>query len=163
MRNATVEDLTPIRALLKEFNTEVPGILEDGVDISFSFAQRYVAGALPGVVLYEPEQAVLIWGDANVKAFSALGKFANGYGLFVRPAFRGAGLAATLIKEAIDQLRGLDFHSIVVSYDVGNEASRLMLERAEFEPVQVTTRLRLRKADRVDIVFNVLSERERRA
>tara|TARA_Y100000310_G_scaffold225116_1_gene227123 strand:- start:2590 stop:3114 length:525 start_codon:yes stop_codon:yes gene_type:complete len=87
--------------------------------------RAYVAREMEGVVLFgASENAVLLWGDVgNVFPWeTTIGKFAMGWGTYVRPDYRRQGWARALRDEAMVKMYDMGFDTVIGTAVSGNEA-----------------------------------------
>lgn len=86
--------------------------------------------------------AAIFWASAPLP-LDYRRRTANGYGTYVRPEFRRAGLATKLRKAAAARLRALGFEAVVGQVERSNEPGREATRRAGFQTFALLERLML--------------------
>ncbi len=135
IRQATADDLPLVRDLWDEFGSEIHDAPWRDPDHDDDFARIEKALADGGVLLAD---------DDGIAVVSTIGsKTAELDFLHVRPHARGKGLAAELMREAVDVVlkRGLEMLELRVL--ASNTDARAVYQRWGFEPVELVVAARL--------------------
>jgi GNAT superfamily N-acetyltransferase len=135
IRQATADDLPLVRDLWDEFGSEIHDAPWRDPDHDDDFARIEKALADGGVLLAD---------DDGIAVVSTIGsKTAELDLLHVRPHARGKGLAAELMREAVDLVlkRGLEMLELRVL--ASNTDARAVYQRWGFEPVELVVAARL--------------------
>ena len=135
IRQATADDLPLVRDLWDEFGSEIHDAPWRDPDHDDDFARIEKALADGGVLLAD---------DDGIAVVSTIGsKTAELDLLHVRPHARGKGLAAELMREAVDVVlkRGLEMLELRVL--ASNTDARAVYQRWGFEPVELVVAARL--------------------
>jgi GNAT superfamily N-acetyltransferase len=85
----------------------------------------YTSGELEGVCLFgASKNAVLLWGEmgSELPWDSTMGKWAMGWGTYIRPAYRRQGVARLLRDEAMKYLYEMGIETVIGTSVSGNVA-----------------------------------------
>jgi GNAT superfamily N-acetyltransferase len=129
IRKATADDLPLVRDLWDEFGGEIQDAPWRDPDHDDDFARIEKALADGGVLLADED---------GIAVVSTIGSKTGELDLLhVRPHARGKGLAAELMREAVDLLRGRGLEMLELHVLASNADARAVYERWGFEPVEL--------------------------
>ena len=144
VRKATMRDIGLWRKLWTQMMEEqhkagspvLPN--EHNLKVMEAIFEAYVAGDLEGVVLLVSDVGVIMYGDmANPQQLAYGDKVAYGWGQYVSPNLRGAGVLDKLAEEAFKQLTVMGFDVMLgntMEQDPhGHEAFARVVEQNELE------------------------------
>jgi GNAT superfamily N-acetyltransferase len=106
----------------------------------------YTTGRRAGTVVFGANgNAVLMWGETGTELpwDHNLGRWAMGWGTYVRPEHRRKGWAKLMRLSASEYLRKRGFTSVLGGPIPGNKAGMASLSEMGFAPYQETLTLRL--------------------
>jgi ribosomal protein S18 acetylase RimI-like enzyme len=129
IRIATADDLPLVRALWDEFNAEILDApwRDPDEDDDFEHVERALR-----------EGGVVLAGEDGIAAVYAKGsRGAELYFLHVRPHARRKGLAAALVREAVNVARERALEVMELTVLASNADARAVYERWGFEPVEL--------------------------
>lgn len=130
-RVATGEDRDLYLTFVREHVAEVGADPKVVRDIHKPLFDSFVHGE-NGVIVLMDDIGCLAWGSMEDRVNTA-----RGYGMYIRPAYRGQGYARRMIKLAFEELKHLGFRKVVVTPDAENERSIRMLRSVGFQAKQV--------------------------
>ena len=129
IRQATADDLPLVRDLWDEFGSEIRDAPWRDPDHDDDLARIEKALADGGVLLADED---------GIAAVSTIGsRTAELDFLHVRPHARGKGLAAELMREAVDLVRDRGLEMLELHVLASNTDARAVYERWGFEPVEL--------------------------
>ncbi len=135
IRQATADDLPLVRELWDEFGGEIQDAPWRDPDHDDDFARIEKALADGGVLLADED---------GIAVVSTIGsKTAELDFLHVRPRARGKGLAAELMREAVDLVRERGLEMLELHVLASNSDARAVYERWGFQPVELVVAARL--------------------
>jgi ribosomal protein S18 acetylase RimI-like enzyme len=135
IRQATADDLPLVRDLWDEFGSEIPDApwRDPDHDDDFGRIEKALAGG--GVLLADEDGIAVV---STIGSRTAELDF-----LHVRPRARGKGLAAELMREAVDLVRERGLEMLELHVLASNTDARAVYERWGFEPVELVVAARL--------------------
>lgn len=146
IRAATAEDRSQFEVLWAEFlrdaNKAGADVIPNLRNLStmMNFFDLYVSGGLDGVVLIsigaigQPTGVTMSGEPQRPQAFdSEFGRIANGWGTYVREAYRGEGVSRLLREEMCDRCRELGFDVVFGFIAFSNEASMESCKKMDIE------------------------------
>lgn len=135
IRQATADDLPLVRDLWDEFGSEIPDAPWRDPDHDDDLGRIEKALADGGVLLADED---------GIAVVSTMGSRAAELDfLHVRPHARGKGLAAELMREAVDLARERGLEMLELRVLASNTDARAVYERWGFEPVELVVAARL--------------------
>jgi ribosomal protein S18 acetylase RimI-like enzyme len=135
IRQATADDLPLVRDLWDEFGSEIPDAPWRDPDHDDDFGRIEKALADGGVLLADEDGIAVV---STIGSRTAELDF-----LHVRPRARGKGLAAELMREAVDLVRERGLEMLELHVLASNTDARAVYERWGFEPVELVVAARL--------------------
>lgn len=135
IRQATADDLPLVRDLWDEFGSEIPDAPWRDLDHDDDFGRIEKALADGGVLLADEDGIAVV---STIGSRTAELDF-----LHVRPQARGKGLAAELMREAVDLVRERGLEMLELHVLASNTDARAVYERWGFEPVELVVAARL--------------------
>lgn len=135
IRQATADDLPLVRDLWDEFGSEIPDAPWRDPDHDDDFGRIEKALADGGVLLADEDGIAVV---STIGSRTAELDF-----LHVRPHARGKGLAAELMREAVDLVRERGLEMLELHVLASNTDARAVYERWGFEPVELVVAARL--------------------
>lgn len=135
IRQATADDLPLVRDLWDEFGSEIPDAPWRDPDHDDDFGRIEKALADGGVLLADEDGIAVV---STIGSRTAELDF-----LHVRPQARGKGLAAELMREAVDLVRERGLEMLELHVLASNTDARAVYERWGFEPVELVVAARL--------------------
>lgn len=145
VRAASLADGDLFEELWKEFVTQQRTVGGDvlptkkTMDFYRSVFDSYTLGLSQGIVVIGAlDNAVLLWGQpqGELPWDHTLGKWAMGWGTYVRSDFQRQGWGTLMRSAAVEVLRGMDFDSILGGPWPQNEAGLLTWLKFGAEPYQ---------------------------
>jgi GNAT superfamily N-acetyltransferase len=130
IRQATADDLPLVRELWLEFEAEIPDAewRDSDSDEDVAALDRKVR-----------EEIVLLADDVGLAIARKHGTRVGYIDiLYVRTQARGTGIAAALVREAVERLRALGLDTVELDVLASNAGARAVYERWGFEPVELT-------------------------
>jgi GNAT superfamily N-acetyltransferase len=140
IRAATEADLPLAHELWREFGAEIPDApwRDSDQDEELEEIDRLVAN---GVALLADEDGLAFGGMTGTRV-------AELRGLYVRPAARGAGVAAELAREFVRLMREAGAEVVEVGVLAANDGARAAYERWGFTPVELTLAVPVEELER---------------
>jgi ribosomal protein S18 acetylase RimI-like enzyme len=135
IRQATADDLPLVRDLWDEFGSEIPDAPWRDPDHDDDFGRIEKVLADGGVLLADEDGIAVV---STIGSRTAELDF-----LHVRPRARGKGLAAELMREAVDLVRERGLEMLELHVLASNTDARAVYERWGFEPVELVVAARL--------------------
>jgi ribosomal protein S18 acetylase RimI-like enzyme len=129
IRHATADDLPLVRELWDEFGSEIHDAPWRDPDHDDDLGRIEKALADGGVLLADEDGIAVV---STIGSRTAELDF-----LHIRPPARGKGLAAELMREAVDLVRGRGLEMLELHVLASNTEARAVYERWGFEPVEL--------------------------
>lgn len=132
-RDARPSDRLWIDALWRQWLLEDPHPFETPTNLLVRqhwLLESVQRGALLGIALVIPEEAILLWAAQP-------GAPLHGYGIYVTPGARRRGLGTLLLREGLCRARRLGETRVLLSPYVTNKCTLGWLEREGFRGVQL--------------------------
>lgn len=133
IRRADLLDLPGVASMWRAWWDEFPVPYRTRAAILNEQAQlfeRIVKGERLGVCLVEPSQGVLLWVAQG-------GEELHGYGVYVRPQFRGQGLGRGLMNQGLQIAKSMGFKRVLVAPYVSNTLTLDWTVREGWKPLQL--------------------------
>lgn len=120
----------------REANGSIVPCSEDALRYATDLFYRITLRRHPGVCLIAPQKGMCLWGP-ELPYPTKLGRTLIAQGTFVRPDFRGHGLAWRLFDTALDSARAQGFDAVLSSVDLGNELSHRNADKVGYVDAQM--------------------------
>lgn len=150
---ATQADVAAFRRLLvahlREMRTKGSEIqpTDRTADFYCGLFDRYVGGGADGVVVMADDVGFSMAGDATLPLDSDFGKTAIGWGTYVVPGERGAGLGNELRRVLRAELRERGFQTVLGGTHIGDLVALASVRHTGWRPYQLQGYDDLRRGD----------------
>lgn len=130
IRKATIQDAGLFLSLWSDHIAELLDLggdilpTEKSMAVFLEYFAAYVTGQLDGVVLIDPDGAVLMWGETakDQRLDTVTGPSAQGWGTYVAPNLRRKGISKQMREMGLKELREKGFRHLIGVVSVENEA-----------------------------------------